>query len=234
MTKNEKEAEIQTLEEEEEDEDLELKKYEENKKKLKEKARKQIGKQSYKSLVEEKISRMEYEALSTQALGNMVLVHNNSQGYIETVQVTDDSRLVHPESGNDVAIFDGSDAITVYMDMRNYWIIGGIIQKLKFWIVLFWLRILGMDYIGRLKFNLYRIEARGEYTLSWQDLTPNEYKRRVEEYLKIANPSDQGKALAKMAEGLSDPAKWWVNGMWLITILLIIFMFLYVMNGGGV
>jgi hypothetical protein len=216
------------------DKDIELEKYLANKEKLREKARKIARKKSYKELEDENVARQEYEALSTKSLGNLVLVHNNSQGYIETAQVTDDSKLVHPESGSDIAIFEDSDALTVYMDMRNYWIIGGIIQRLKFWIVLFWMRILGMDYIGRLKFNLYRIEARGEYTLPWRDQTPTDSKRRVEEYLKIANPADQGKALAKMAEGLSDPAKWWVNGMWLITILLIVFMFLYTMQGGTV
>ncbi|MHA2218894.1 MAG: hypothetical protein ACXACY_23475 [Candidatus Hodarchaeales archaeon] len=216
------------------EEDKELEKYLAEKEKRRERAKKRVEKQPYNELVQEKIQKSESEALSTMSLGNMALVHNNSQGYIQPIQVTGDSKLVHPESNSDVAIFEDSDSLTVFMDMRNYWIVGGIIQKLKLYFIIIQLRLLGLDWFGRLKFNLYRVEARGEYTLPWKDLTPTSYKRRVEEYLKIANPADQGKALAEMARNMADSDPWWKNGMWLITILLIVFMFLYVMNGQGV
>ena len=189
---------------------------------------------SYEDLIEKEIRDQEGEAMAVQTIGSMGLLMTKTSAWIEPVTVLDDKKLVANIDGKkEFAMFD--DPLTVYMNMRNHWGVHGIIGSIKFRIALLWLRILGMQHYGLLKFNLYGIRTDGEYTIDLtKDVTPLKAQRRVEEFLKIANPAAQGQALAHMLQGLGSPAKWWVTGQWLITILLIVGMFLFVMNGGTI
>lgn len=207
--------------------------YEEKQEENRENAKKKLEKVSYEELLDNEVRRAEIQALSSVSIGNMGLVVTKSNAQILPVQVSDDKKLTCGIYGvkKEIAIFH--EPQTCFMDMRNYWIIGGFIQKIKFKIAMIWLKILGMSHYGLLKFNLYLFRADGEYTLDpSQDLTPLENQRLVEAFLKIANPELQGKAMANMLEGLGDPEPWWKTAQWLITILIIIAMFLFVMNGG--
>lgn len=207
--------------------------YEERQEENREKAKEKLKKVSYGELLDNEVKRAEIQALSSVSIGNMGLVVTKSNAQILPVQVSDDKKLTVGVYGvkKEYAIFH--EPQTCFMDMRNYWIIGGFVQKIKFKIAMIWLRILGMSNYGLLKFNLYLFRADGEYTLDpSQDLTPLENQRMVEAFLKIADPQGQGEALKKMIEGLGDPEPWWKTAQWLITILLITAMFLFVMNGG--
>lgn len=207
--------------------------YEEKQEENREKAKEKLKKVSYGELLDNEVKRAEFQALSSVSIGNMGLVVTKSNAQILPIQVSDDKKLTCGIYGEkkEYAIFH--EPQTCFMDMRNYWIIGGFVQKIKFKIAMIWLKILGMSQYGLLKFNLYLFRADGEYTLDpSQDLTPLENQRLVEAFLKIANPELQGKAMANMLEGLGDPEPWWKTAQWLITILLIVAMFLFVMNGG--
>lgn len=192
-----------------------------------------LRKRSYEELLNQEVNRAESNALSSVSIGNMGLIVTKSNGTIMPVQVFDDKKLIADVYGEkkEFAIFH--EPITCFMNMRNYWIVGGFVQKIKFYIAMFWLKMMGMATFGLLKFNLFLFRADGEYTLEpSQDLTPLELQRMVEAFLKVANPELQGKSLANMLRGLGDPEEWWKTAQWLITILLIVAMFLFVMNGG--
>jgi hypothetical protein len=80
---------------------------------------------------------------------------------------------------------------------------------------------------------MFLVDIDGEYNLPFDDLTPYELKRRVEEFLKIAHVATKAKIASNFLSDMDDTNRFnRIIMMFLITIVVIVVAFLYTMNGG--
>ena len=191
---------------------------------------------TYEELIEREANRKQVEALQTMAVGNMGFICSPAYGRITEVQVLDDKKLIAPIAGKkkEVAIFH--EPITTYMNMRNFWPIGGLMDRIRYFLLMIYLHlpIIGLPTYGFLKFNLYVMRTDGEYTLDpSKDWTPWELQRKTEEFLKVSAIATKAKIISNFLTDMRDQDQ--LNRLvayFLIAFVLTIFMFLWVLNGG--
>lgn len=189
---------------------------------------------SYEELIEREQLQAEYDAQRTIVAGTYALVKNSSYGSLLEARVHDDSTFSVALGKKDIKNYAKLyEPITVYMDMRNSWHVGGFIAGIKLRWCLIWLRIFGLGTYGLLKFNLFLVDIDGEYNIPFDDITPYELKRRVEEFLKVSLIAVKAKVAGNFLSDMDDTNRFnRIIMMFLITIVVIVVAFLYTMNGG--
>lgn len=189
---------------------------------------------TYEELIQREQYAQEMDSLRTIVAGNYALVKNKNYGSMVECRVNDDSTFSVPLGKRDVKDFARLyEPITCYMDMRNNWHTGGVFGRIKLRWCLMWLKIFGFGTYGLLKFNLFLVDIDGEYNLPFDDRTPYELKRRVEEFLKVAHVATKAKIASNFLSDMDDTNRFnRLILMFLITIVVIVVAFLYTMNGG--
>jgi len=195
-----------------------------------------LRKKTYEELVDQIAKEQEVKALLSQAQGNMGLILSQSYGKIEEVKVLDDKKLIANIAGEKKEIAILHEPQTVYMNMRNFWGIYSFMDKIRYIMLRIYLSlpIFGLPTYGFLKFNLYVMRTDGEYTLDpSKDWTPWELQRKLEEFLRTSAIAVKAKIIANFLSDMRDTDQ--MNKLvlyFLVAFVLVIFMFLWVMNGG--
>ncbi|MHA2029287.1 MAG: hypothetical protein ACW99Q_07840 [Candidatus Kariarchaeaceae archaeon] len=189
---------------------------------------------TYRELLEREQAQQEIDSLRTIVAGNYALMKNKGYGQMIECRVNDDSTFSVPIGKKEVKDYARLyEPVTVYMDMRNFWHTGGLVARIKLRWCLIWLRLFGLGTYGLLKFNMFLVDIDGEYNLPFDDLTPYELKRRVEEFLKVAHVATKAKIASNFLSDMDDTNRFnRIIMMFLITIVVIVVAFLYTMNGG--
>lgn len=148
--------------------------------------REKLSNLSYGELVEREARRKERELLETEPVGSMTLVYNKNFGSFKPCKVLDDNKLETNIAGENKTITILHEPINITIEMRKYWIAGGIFWRLRYSIVWFWMWITGMMTLGTIRFNCFFVRSDGEYTIDPSlDWTPWELQRRLEAFLKL-------------------------------------------------
>ncbi len=141
---------------------------------------------SYFELIEREERRKTREILETDAIGALTLVFNPNFGEFKPCKVLNDNKIEVNVAGENREIAIQHQPISLTINMRKYWIAGGFFWKMRYWLVSFWMRIMGMMTLGVIRFNCYFVRSDGEYTIDpSKDWTPWELQRRIEAFLKL-------------------------------------------------
>jgi len=206
-----------------------------NKKLEEEAVREVISKNlTMKELVERERKRQLEKSFAADAIGSQVLVMNKSFSKLEPLTVLDDSKAEIVSGGKVKEIALMHEPTVVYLNMRKYWIGGGMVWKIKYFFVWLVMKATGMMSIGQLKFNLYFIRSDGEYTIDpTKDLTPWELQRKLEAFLQLRGKILKADIKEKFISGSSEQQNLMNAMKWFIILIgVIIVAFLFVMNGG--
>jgi len=190
---------------------------------------------SMSELVERERKRQLEKSFAADAIGSQILVMNKSFSRFEPLTVLDDSRAEIVSGGKVKEIAIMHEPTVVYLNMRKYWVGGGMVWKIKYFLVWLVMKLTGMMAIGQLKFNLYFIRSDGEYTIDpTKDLTPWELQRKLEAFLQLRGKILKADIKEKFISGSSEQKNLMDSFKYsLIALVIITIAFLFVMNGGA-
>lgn len=176
------------------------------------------------------------ERLSTDALGAQAMVMSgNNFMKMQDCKILDDSVLETVVAGEKKEVAILFDPIQLTINMRKYWTPGGIIWKIRYFFVWLAMRSMFMMDLGILRFNVYFLNATGEYTIDpSKDWTPWELQRKLEAFLQLQGKLLKANIKEKMISGASEQQNLMNAMKWFIILIAVIVIgFLIVMNGGA-
>ncbi len=161
--------------------------YQKTRQEEKEKAKEKLALMTMPELIEKVRVQEQEKLLQTDAVASMCLVLGDKNfGQFKECKILSDNKLEVVIGGElkEIAIMYPPTQLTI--NMRKYWIMGGIGWRIRYFFVWLVMRLTGMMTLGIIRFNCFFVRSDGEYTIDpSKDWAPWEIQRKVEKFLHL-------------------------------------------------